>query len=118
MSDGLGRRAAHRAEGLGPGGIDAERPRTDDNEHLIARCKRNEENARGVSEPHQREEHGKQYDLGQRISNEEERTARQIRRTAVSEQKSQRKGTRDGRNKAERQAPEAHEDVPPEFRRA
>ena len=36
----------------------------------------------------------------------------------MSEQKSQRKGNRDGRNKAERQAPEAHEDVPPEFRRA
>ena len=34
-------------------------PRTDDDEHLIARRKRNEENARGVSEPHQREEDGK-----------------------------------------------------------
>ena len=115
MPHGFALRSAHAQEGLQIGGIERLRRRAQDHEHLVPHRKRDEEDARGVSEPHEREKDRKEHDLRNRIGDEEKRTRRAVKEPPVPHEKPERERRRERDEKSCEKARERNSDVPPEF---
>ena len=115
MPHGLTLRSAHAEKGLQIGGIERLRRRAQDDEHLIPHRERDEENARSVSQAHEREEDGEQYDLRDRIGDEEKRTRRAVEDPPVSHEKSKRQRRRKRHEETREKARKRNPDVSPEF---